>query len=484
MIMRIHIRLTLLILTLVLGAQSALPQQTRPYTYDDLKGYVGNVGDAVLTRSVIDRRVSFEPTAAQIAELRKLGATDRLIAAIKDNPAPGALQIVCKPVDCEFSVISNLPPWNGKTERGEARRDFAPGTYGVEVRANGFISQSAIVGLGLDRTERNEFNLVLIPQAPPAPTTGIVVVTCGGAVTECQVRLDDGVLQPTTGKQREFPDIVPGEHRIELSAIGFQTQTVNISIAAGRNVIPIFLQPDTPADPRGTFESVVKALGGEKYLTQAQLMQAESQKDGLILGDAAAIKAHFVESLMGQRIRWDITMSNNRSWHGGASLNASNAPEWWVTDKTGDSASLGQDLNRSLQAYGALRLSELIPTLRDEKYRKELAGTGELVITGPAGVFQISYDPASFLPTRIQSAPTGAAMKTDIAFGRYTQAGGTALPCTMEIRFPDRPTFSLRIAYLRYLLMPNIIKSDFTRNLEKVEAWNKQSGNVDVVYCP
>jgi hypothetical protein len=54
----------------------------------------------------------------------------------------------------------------------------------------------------------------------------------------------------------------------------------------------------------------------------------------------------------------------------------------------------------------------------------------------------------------------------------------------MEIRFPERPAFSLKIVYLRYLLMPNIVKSDFNRKMDKVEAWNKQAGNADVVYCP
>jgi len=214
-------------------------------------------------------------------------------------------------------------------------------------------------------------------------------------------------------------------------------------------------------------------------------MQAESQKEGLIISDGVQMKAHFVESLMGPRIRWDITLPNNRFWSGGASLNASNAPEWWTNDKTGNTSPvMAQDLNRGIQAYGVLRVSELIPVLRDDKYKKELARPGELVVTGSAGVFQLTYDESSFLPIRIQSAPSGAVLKTDISFSRYTQAGGTALPCTMEIRFPERPSFSLKIVYLRYLLVPNILKSDFTKNLEKVEAWNKQPGNVDVVYCP
>src|SRR6186713_2213670 len=131
--MRRHIRFSILIFCLAIGARYGFSQQTRPYSYGDLRGYVGNVGDAILTRSVTERRVSFEPTAAQIAELRKLGASDRLIMAIRDNPAPGTIQIVCKPVDCDFSVVSNQPQPNGKTERGEASRELAPGTYGVEV---------------------------------------------------------------------------------------------------------------------------------------------------------------------------------------------------------------------------------------------------------------------------------------------------------------------------------------------------------------
>jgi hypothetical protein len=484
---RNHIRLSVLILLLAFGAQSAMSQQVRPYTYDDLKGYVGNVGDTVLTRSVADRRVSFEPTAAQIAELRKLGASDRLIAAIRDNPAPGTLQIVCKPVDCEFSVVSTSPQWNGKTERGEASYELLPGTYGVEVLANGYVAQTSIVSVGLGRTEKKEFNLAAIPLPPMTampPTTGTVVVNCGAEVAECAVRLDDGIIQSTNGRQAEFTTVSPGDHRIELSAHGFQTQAVTISISVGRNVIPIFLRADTQVDPQGIFDQIEKALGGEKYFTQAQVFQAESRKDGLILSDGEQTKAHYVESLLGQRIRWDITLPNSRFWSGGVNLNASNTSEWWANDKTGSAVRMGQDLNRGLHAYEALRPSELIPMLRDVKYKKELLRPGELTIGGPDGVFQISYDEKSFLPMRVQSAPAGGGLMADIRFSGYTQSGVTALPCTMEIRFPERPAFSLRIVYLRYLLMPNIIKSDFNKNLEKVEAWNKQAGNVDVVYCP
>jgi hypothetical protein len=478
---RNHIRFSILILLLAFGTHSALSQQSGPYTYDEVKGYVGNVGDAVLTRSVTERRVTFEPTAAQIAELRKLGASDRLIAAIRDNPAPGAIQIVCKPVDCEVSVVSTTPQWTGKTDHGEARHELPPGTYGVEVHANGYVTQTVIVAVGRGKTEKKEFNLVSIPTPP---TTGTVVVTCGADVAECQVRLDDGVAQPTKAKQLEFPTVTPGDHRIEVTANGFQTQAVTIAVSAGRNVIPVFLRADVIPDPQAIFDQIEKALGGEKYFTQAQLLQAESQKDGLILSDGEQTKAHYVESMMGQRIRWDITIPNNKFWHGGANLNADNAPEWWANDKTGGPASLGQDLNRGLQAYELLRPSELIPKLRDAKYKKELARPGELTITGTDGVFQISYDEKSFWLARIQSAPAGTAMKTEIRFGRYIQSGGTILPCTMEIRFPERPDFSLKIAYLRYLLTPNIIKSDFNKNLEKVEAWNKLAGNADVVYCP
>src|SRR5436190_6201146 len=220
---RKHIRFSILVLLLAFVAHSALSQPAGPYTYDEVKRFVGNVGDAALTRSVTERRVSFEPTAAQIAELRKLGASDRLLAAIRDNPAPGAVQIVCKPVDCEVSVVSTTPQWEGKTEHGEARHELAPGTYGVEVHADGYLAQTVIIAIGRGKTEKKEFNLVSIPTLPTPPTTGTVVVTCGADVGECQVRLDDGAQQLTKAKQWEFPTVTPGDHRIEVTANGFQT---------------------------------------------------------------------------------------------------------------------------------------------------------------------------------------------------------------------------------------------------------------------
>src|SRR6185295_11497442 len=151
---------------------------------------------------------------------------------------------------------------------------------------------------------------------------------------------------------------------------------------------------------------------------------------------------------------------------------------------TGSATATGKDFNRSLQAYKALRLSELMPLLRETKYRKVLTKEGELTVTGSDGVYRISYDEKTFWPTLVQREPAGAELKTEIRFGRYIQAGALALPCTMEIRFPDRPSFSLKVAYLRYLLMPDILKSDFNKSVEKVETWNKKSGNEDVVYCP
>jgi hypothetical protein len=476
-----RIRLSILILLLALVPHDVLSQQVHPYTYDEIKGYVGNVGDAVLARSVTERRVIFEPSSAQIAELRKMGASDRLITAIRESPAMGAIQIVCKPVDCEFSVISNVPQWEGKTERGEANHELPSGTYGVEVRANGYSSQTAIVALTLGRTEKKEFNLV---STPILPTTATVVVSCGAATAECLIRLDGGIGQSTKGNRLELAAINPGGHLLEVSADGFQTQTVTTPVSAGRNVISVLLNADTRLDPQNIFSQIVKSLGGEKYFLQAQMIQAESEKEGMILSDGEQTKAAYVESLLGQRIRWDVTMSNNMFWRGGANLNASNVLEWWTNDKTGGSTTVVQDLNRSLQAYEVLRFSELFPLLRETNYKKELARPGELTVTGPRGVFRISYDENAFWPTRIQSEPEGGAPKADIRFGRYIQAGAAALPCTMEIRFPERPAFSLKIVYLRYLLMPNIVKSDFNRKMDKVEAWNKQAGNADVVYCP
>src|SRR5882672_6417713 len=144
-----------LILMLGLASRFAFSQQQGPVGYDEIRNRI-TIGETAFVNFVTSRKVDFVLTDAQIQELQKLGgvaATPRKINAIKDNPAPGSIQITCRPADCDISIASTKPEWEGKTSSGKASHDLAPGTYRVEVRAAGFVTMkdAAFVEVGKSR---------------------------------------------------------------------------------------------------------------------------------------------------------------------------------------------------------------------------------------------------------------------------------------------------------------------------------------------
>jgi hypothetical protein len=140
-----------------------------PFQFADLARFVGNIYEGRLKDAVEQRGVAFSPTAAEIDQLKKAGASPELISVILNKapaapkaapppaPAPkfGTLALQCAPAECDIFLngVAKGHTQNGAIEIGNVPGgpvavDFRKSGYegeqvGLVVKAGGRVSSSA-----------------------------------------------------------------------------------------------------------------------------------------------------------------------------------------------------------------------------------------------------------------------------------------------------------------------------------------------------
>jgi hypothetical protein len=464
-----HLRLITFILGFGLTALPGVLQQG-PITFDSIiNDYVRKGIGIGFVESVVKRQgVVFVLTDQQKDQLKQLAPPgrytpadlDSLITTIKESVLLGDVQIGCKPVDCRVLINNELV---GQTTSGVLKRKVLPGQLNVDVMADGYTSQHGTARVEPNKTAEANFVLPLIP--PPAPKTGTVVVICDAGKAECLISLETGAQEKTTQNKYTFPNVSIGGHSIKLGAEGFVSETVPITVTAGQPAVigPISLKAALP-DPQVVFPKILAAVGRESNprLTQAIQVEAASTITHKTPGSsAAAQKVDYIESVMtGKWIRWDVALQPD-----GRMMLASLQTAPTQTSSDGDpqfiKLSVASDLTRAFETLQRLRLPQLLPSLNDAKYKKEIAKIGVLSVTGPDGAFEISYD-EQFRPTRIQQKSRAGLPVADITYAKYQAVGGWTLPFSMTVRYTDIPEFVQEIQYRKYCLGADLQEQDIS----------------------
>jgi len=180
--------LSLILLTLALGAQTAHAQRGKPLNEQEVLELLnGGVPSARVTEIVNDRGITFEITSAIEGRIRSAGGGEDLVTALRrlskrtqesELPRGGSLRIQSKPGEAE--VYINDEPKGITSPEGEIRLpNLKPGSYKVRVSLSGYQSweNTVTIAAGENQTipvtlaERARVNPV--KNDPVAPANGI-----------------------------------------------------------------------------------------------------------------------------------------------------------------------------------------------------------------------------------------------------------------------------------------------------------------------
>lgn len=501
----------------------------------------GGVREQPFRIAIEGRRLDFEVTDAVREELKAKGASDALLDFMKKHQLPATLRIQCEPVDCEVLIdgnpagatesntllFRNMSPGDVSIEvRAEGYRPIkldnvrlevgklavlpvfrlqsalgslvllcgiteaecevsldgpakvqqkgrrieldglAPGDYRVTVAAAGFSSADQTI-----RVTSGPMDPVTL--SPLMPLPGTIIVHCDASGLECEISMDGA---PTTrrGNRVVFDNVAPTAHRINAGAPGFSDVERLITVDRGvTENVEIHLAPD----PDVIFGKILAALGGESSLQQARVLQATAECTSASDGPPRTGKC--IESVMLPQIRWDMIRpeQSDRKWSVGAVVDKGVLTYWSNGDSQIKNTTLASDLARSFRAYEKLRLSELIPSLNNSRYRKQMVTEGDTLYLEIASVdetFRISYD-EKFLPRTLIHDPRSGVLKTEISYLRYGPVSGMTLPFEITIKFPDRPSFFQQIKYEEYLFDTDLRENDFRKDSFLKEVyWKKK----------
>jgi hypothetical protein len=307
--------------------------------------------------------------------------------------------------------------------------------------------------------------------APAAAGTATVVVICAAGNEECLIRIDDVLEQETIYKQARFTGIEPGSHLITLNAKGFTGKTVlmNVQPEELKVIGPEALKADTPHIPQDVLDSITNAVGQEADPKLIQAIQADAKstlRHKISGNDSIEVqdKVTFVESYMPAKwIRWDVRVLPNMSLMLAATLGKPSGPTSIEADPQVRRLAIPADLKRTFEFLQHVRLPELLLSLQDEKYQKQVDQAARILsATGPDDSFEIAYDD-KFQPVRVRYSPASGSPAGEITCADYAGVGGWHLPFSITVRFLDDPYFTQDIQYSRYYLGADLRETDLTK---------------------
>jgi uncharacterized protein YegP (UPF0339 family) len=151
------------------------------------------------------------------------------------------------------------------------RESLHPGQHDIEIRAEGYQGHREMVSVPTGNEKIMEIALVALPR-PPQPT-GVLALHVSPA--DAVLTLDGNTVGPAADFRRE---IAAGNHEVEISADGYQTQSQTLTVpAGGEESVQLALTRLPP--PKGILavqvspDSAVLAIDGKKIGPAAAFRQ-------------------------------------------------------------------------------------------------------------------------------------------------------------------------------------------------------------------
>ena len=240
--------------------------QSLPYSLDALRDVIGARSEAQAISLVMERKVAFVATDANLNLLRDAGATEKLIEAIvrvAPKPPTGTLSLRCAPGDCMVR-IDQLPA--EPSQGGQLKKDGLPvGEAVVVVTKDGYAPQQLRATIARDLPAEVSVTLLATEETKIANGKALLDLSLkalglGEAVTKLNSFNAKGSFASYAPKQRDF--------QIELQARGRQTLEMKVSNTKGESLL-LICDGEACAAPGGGILGAMK-LGGKKLPKDVQ----------------------------------------------------------------------------------------------------------------------------------------------------------------------------------------------------------------------
>ncbi len=229
------IALALLIGGVALPLRSAAQAQPKPLTKEQivrmLKGDVLPNRVAELARQ---RGIDFQLTPDAESELREAGATDELLATLRElapkPAAPPTLLIQTTPGGAEV-YVDDEPRGKTSTEGRLKLSQLQSGSRRVRIVLEGYRDYERTVELTAGQTAEFTARLETLAPKPAPPPTLLIQTTPGGA----QVYVDDEPLGKTSMEGRlKLSQLQPGSRRVRIALEGYRDYERAVELTAGQ----------------------------------------------------------------------------------------------------------------------------------------------------------------------------------------------------------------------------------------------------------
>jgi hypothetical protein len=404
---------------LLLGSLFAFAQDAKPLTLDDVRGMVGVLPDTGVRRFVNERKVDFDLTPEIENELKSKGSDETKISqetldAIRVRRAnpKGALEVICKPVDCDVLVNGNRL---GVSPQGKPFKvaSVDPALVNVTVRANGYKEQSAPIQVVANSTTSYEFVLEKNAPPPPPPPAPAATPPAPQPKSEPAPQPKSEVTQP-----KPEPALQPKA-----------------------------ASPDT-VTPQSVLNRIIEACGGVAALKGFAKGTANGNLTVLSKGNTTEVQVVKESILYPRSIKWELRIMN-ANW----SVTSSPDETWTDGDVKYKTSDLAQQLEKDIRSFISMHLPLLLNRLQEKDVKGDLVAPASagappvLVLQTPDDKYTITVDTA-FRPTRIaHEAITGLQPKTEVTYGRYETTQGLTLPMSMTLRYGGQTDSATEILY-------------------------------------
>jgi hypothetical protein len=413
---------------------------TKLFSYEKAKG-----NDVLKdsTKNEVERvGVDFELDAKTEQEFSALGMDRVLLNVIRSNPRITSLAVQCEPVECEVSIYDEVV---GTTVASNLiKYHVKPGLVPIKVAAAGFeIGRLDVPVSAGENVKVRKFTL--------EPLKGGLAVTCVPTVPVIADPLVCGItiIGPrgfstkgvTTEGRFTLGELPTGEYDIEASAPPcYVAATVKTWVTAPAvRTEALKLEPDDwgcKTDMQ-VFDAIVDSLGGKGVLTAGSISKSSARMR--VVGDPPSIGMwngiQVTEYVAPNRLRWDMTIA---------------ATKWNViydgtrTGSSGDKkkysgTEFAQELEHSIRLFSAMRLPQLLSTMRAKFDVKKAA---KLVVTAVSAderfTFYLKEDYS--LSKVVYERLTAPTSKQEVEYAQFKPVGQDfMLPHVVILTYDDRP---------------------------------------------
>jgi hypothetical protein len=128
----------------------------RPFNFNDLKAAIGVIYEGRLKEAIEARGIGFAPTASELEQLRKAGASPDILQLIRQKaqasqrlpssqvPATGTLALQCAPAECDI-LLNGIAA--GRTQNGSFEMKHGPGQVVIDFTKSGYEGQQLVISL-------------------------------------------------------------------------------------------------------------------------------------------------------------------------------------------------------------------------------------------------------------------------------------------------------------------------------------------------